>query len=79
MRHSNSCSGGVVIDDHRYEISIYEENKVEPQCDLHKFDLLKSMNIQPDALLNSAPPLREGFVSYIGTKAASNYDQRHMY
>ncbi|KAI0998254.1 hypothetical protein K3495_g9943 [Podosphaera aphanis] len=40
-------------------------------------NLLKSMNIQPDALLGSAPPPRNGFVSYIGTEGVLNHVQEH--
>ncbi|KAI0995019.1 hypothetical protein K3495_g13163 [Podosphaera aphanis] len=43
------------------------------ECD----NLLKSMNIQPDALPSSAPPPRNGFVSYIGTEGVLNYVQEH--
>ncbi|KAI0992378.1 hypothetical protein K3495_g15808, partial [Podosphaera aphanis] len=35
------------------------------------------MNIQPDALPGSAPPPRDGFVSYIGTEGMLNYVQEH--
>ncbi|KAI0992404.1 hypothetical protein K3495_g15781, partial [Podosphaera aphanis] len=35
------------------------------------------MNIQPDALPDSAPPPLDGFVSYIGTEGVLNYVQEH--
>ncbi|KAI0996218.1 hypothetical protein K3495_g11961 [Podosphaera aphanis] len=49
------------------------QNLSHAECD----NLLKSMNIQPDALPVSAPPLCDGFVSYIGTEGVLNYVQEH--